>query len=350
MKKIVRLVAVLLCVCMLFTSCAPVGTNGEKTADSEYSQEVQNLEKLCKVWGYTKYNHPAFLFGEKDWDEELLNLIPVVSEAKEDEVNDILHEWFVSLGEIDYATSRKRVLPSEDQLIVCVDTSWVSSDYLGENLSADLQQFEPIPDIDREKQLFVFVSHGHYDHYKKEIFRLAEREKETYYILPEEIKIPKEPKVKLSEDRLILTVPGGEYEAAGCKIRTLRSTDEGVAYLVSYRGKRIYHAGDLNWWHWEEEEEPFNRMMRRNYQREIDKLNHMEIDAAFVPVDPRLGEQYCWGLDYFMRQTRTKNVFPMHFWGEYEIFDRLDSEACTEAYRERMIRIEREGQIFDLER
>ncbi len=205
-----------------------------------------------------------------------------------------------------------------------------------------------IPDIDSKKQLFVFVSHGHYDHYKKEIFRLAEREKETYYILPEEIKIPKEPKVK--EDRLILTVQGGEYEAAGCKIRTLRSTDEGVAYLVSYRGKRIYHAGDLNWWHWEEEEEPFNRMMRRNYQREIDKLDHMEIDAAFVPVDPRLGEQYCWGLDYFMRQTRTKNVFPMHFWGEYEIFDRLDSEACTEAYRERMIRIEREGQIFDLER
>ena len=47
-----------------------------------------------------------------------------------------------------------------------------------------------IPDIDREKQLFVFVSHGHYDHYKKEIFRLAEREKETYYILPEEIKKP----------------------------------------------------------------------------------------------------------------------------------------------------------------
>lgn len=34
---------------------------------------------------------------------------------------------------------------------MCVDTSWVSSDYLGENLSADLQQFEPIPDIDRDK-------------------------------------------------------------------------------------------------------------------------------------------------------------------------------------------------------
>ncbi len=146
MKKIVRLVAMLLCICILLTSCAPVG-NEKK----EYSQEVQNLEKLCKVWGYTKYNHPAFLLGQKDWDEELLNLIPVVSDAKEDEVNDILHEWFVSLGELDYATSRKRVLPSEDQLIVCVDTSWISSDYLGKNLSADLQQFGPIPDIDRDK-------------------------------------------------------------------------------------------------------------------------------------------------------------------------------------------------------
>ncbi len=74
---------------------------------AEYSQEVQNLEKLCKVWGYTKYTHPAFLLGKKDWDEELLKLIPVVSEAKAKKVNDILHGWFVSLGEIDYGTSRK---------------------------------------------------------------------------------------------------------------------------------------------------------------------------------------------------------------------------------------------------
>lgn len=47
MSKWTRLLAVLLCVCLLFTSCAPVG-NEKK----EYSQEVQNLEKLCKVWGY----------------------------------------------------------------------------------------------------------------------------------------------------------------------------------------------------------------------------------------------------------------------------------------------------------
>lgn len=107
MNKWTRLLAVLLLVCLLFTSCSPAGTPDKKSTDSEYSQEVQNLEKLCKVWGYTKYTHPAFLLGERDWDEELLKLIPVVSEAKAKKVNDILHEWFVSLGEIDYGTSRK---------------------------------------------------------------------------------------------------------------------------------------------------------------------------------------------------------------------------------------------------
>lgn len=71
MSKWTRLLAVLLCVCLLFTSCAPVG-NEKK----EYSQEVQNLEKLCKVWGYVKYTHPVFLTGEKDWDAELITLIP----------------------------------------------------------------------------------------------------------------------------------------------------------------------------------------------------------------------------------------------------------------------------------
>ena len=151
MKKMSRLVAVLLCICMLFTSCAPVGTNGEKTADSEYSQEVRNLEKLCKVWGYSKYNHSAFLFGEKDWDEELLNLIPVVSEAKEDEVNDILHEWFVSLGEVDYGTNRKGKIPEDAIKFVQADTSWISEEYLGAELAEDLSQFGQLPGVNRSK-------------------------------------------------------------------------------------------------------------------------------------------------------------------------------------------------------
>jgi hypothetical protein len=41
-------------------------------------KENYKLEKLCLVWGYVKYHHSAFLLGQKDWDEELLNLIPMM--------------------------------------------------------------------------------------------------------------------------------------------------------------------------------------------------------------------------------------------------------------------------------
>ena len=150
MSKWTRLLAVLLCVCLLFTSCAPAGHEKK-----EYSQEVQNLEKLCKVWGYVKYTHPVFLTGDKDWDAELLKLIPLVSEAKAEEVNDILHEWFVSLGEIDYKTLNRVpqwAAAKEEDKSVQADTGWILDEtYLGAELSADMQNLGPVPKIDRSK-------------------------------------------------------------------------------------------------------------------------------------------------------------------------------------------------------
>jgi len=169
MKKIVRLVAVFLCICMLFTSCAPAGQSVDSSENTVNSQKVENLEKLCKVWGYTKYNHPAFLFGEKDWDEELLNLIPVVSEAKSDEVNDILHEWFVGLGEIDYGTSRPGSKPIESEAVVQADTNWILDEaYLGEALSADMQKLGPVPKIDRRKAPVKFSTEQGVPNFKME--------------------------------------------------------------------------------------------------------------------------------------------------------------------------------------
>ena len=122
-----------------------------------------------------------------------------------------------------------------------------------------------------------------------------------------------------------------------------------MAFLVKYKNRTIYHAGDLNWWHWEGEPDAYNTKMRRSYQSEINKLQKEKIDVAFVPVDPRLGEQYCLGLDCFMKRTETDKVFPMHFWGTYDIFDRLFLEKCTEDYQDRIMRIDREGQTFLLE-
>ena len=207
------------------------------------------------------------------------------------------------------------------------------------------------PDMDEKKKLFVFVSHAHYDHYNKAVFDLRGRFAKTRYILSSDIRGKENDTSTVDGEQggdTVFMKPCEERELLGCRVRTLRSNDEGVAFLIQYQGKTLYHAGDLNWWHWEGESDKFNTVMRRSYQSEINKLEKDSIDAAFVPVDPRLGEQYVWGLDCFMKRTQTKCVFPMHFWGNYEVFDRLMLEKCTEDYKDKIMKIEREGQSFSL--
>ena len=196
-----------------------------------------------------------------------------------------------------------------------------------------------LPETEADKQMYVFVSHRHSDHFNPEIFEWEKEHPKIQYILSDDVEADPAP------NRIFLP-PDKKIKIGTLKIETLRSTDEGVAFLVAFRDKRIYHAGDLNWWHWEGEPEAYNTGMRRSYQAEINKLQKEKIDASFVPVDPRLGEQYCWGIDCFMKRTETSHVFPMHFWGNYEIFDRLMMEQCTQEYRDRIMKIEQEGQSF----
>lgn len=199
-----------------------------------------------------------------------------------------------------------------------------------------------LPKMDPDKKMAVFVSHSHYDHYRKDIFRLRDKFGQIRFILSDAVPAAE-------EEDVIFVRPNECREVLGLDITTLRSNDEGVAFLVKYKNRTIYHAGDLNWWHWEGEPDAYNTKMRRAYQSEINKLQKEKIDAAFVPVDPRLGEQYCWGLDCFMKRTETAKVFPMHFWETYDIFDRLLLEKCTEDYQDKIVRIDREGQSFLLE-
>ncbi len=106
----------------------------------EKTGETESLVKLCKVWGYSKYAHPIFLQGEKDWDQELLSLLPKVREARtEDEVNGLLHQWFVSLGEVEQNSRKITVVDADVQ----ADLAWSKDvDYLGEELAADLELLE----------------------------------------------------------------------------------------------------------------------------------------------------------------------------------------------------------------
>ena len=199
-----------------------------------------------------------------------------------------------------------------------------------------------LPEFPKEHPLIVFASHVHGDHFQKKIFQLREQYQEVYFVLSDDI--PK----KYDASDVIWVSSDAKVSVAGCEITCLKSTDEGVAFLVKCGEKTVYHAGDLNWWHWEEESAAYNDEMKQNYQREVDKLEGRKIDAAFVPVDPRLDDAYFWGIDYFMRKTDTKVVFPMHFWGKYETIDCLIRQKETEDYRDRIAEIDWKGERFSI--
>lgn len=197
-----------------------------------------------------------------------------------------------------------------------------------------------------DRKLYVFSSHAHYDHFQKKIFTWS-RDRDVTYILSKDIRKNAAAKNAPGEGVYYLA-PRQELTLDGLSVRTLRSTDAGVAFLVKTEGKTIYHAGDLNWWHWEEESRVYNEMMKRNYRYEIGKIEGQAIDVAFVPLDPRQEEQYYWGMDYFMKHTDTKVVFPMHMWGHYEVWERLMENPEASSYRDKVMRITKAPQEFEI--
>lgn len=197
-----------------------------------------------------------------------------------------------------------------------------------------------LPEFEPDKKFYVFASHAHGDHFRRKIFDWAARYENIHYILSDDIQETG------PEGKTVYIGAGEELTFGGLKISALKSTDEGVAFLVYIGDKVVYHAGDLNWWHWEEEDDrTWNEPMRRAYQREIEKLSAVKIDVAFVPLDMRQGKQFFWGLDYFMRHTDTACVFPMHMC-DYKAYDRLMEIPESEPYRDRVLHITRTSREF----
>ena len=197
-----------------------------------------------------------------------------------------------------------------------------------------------LPEFGSQKKIYVFASHSHYDHFNKKIFGWKKQYPDIQYILSSDILGGKD------LEQVTYVTADREYQFGDIKVQTLHSTDEGVAFVVNVEDKVIYHAGDLNWWHWKEESDSYNEQMRKDYQKEIKKLKEIPIDVAFVPLDPRQEEQYNWGLDYFMKNTHTRRVFPMHMWGHYEVYDRLIKSTEADSYKDRIVQVKEPGQVF----
>ena len=148
-----------------------------------------------------------------------------------------------------------------------------------------------LPNLDKEKEVIVFCSHFHKDHFNPQIFEIL-------------------------DDSL-------DNET---KVDTLLSNDSGVAFIVKTKEGTIYHAGDLNDWYWDGGSKADNQRLTSAYRAAIRKIKGMHFDAAFVPLDPRQGDHYADGILYFLKNVDCNVIFPMHYWNDANVIKRFITE------------------------
>lgn len=216
-----------------------------------------------------------------------------------------------------------------------------------------------IPEMDSDKKIFVFASHRHEDHFNPEIFRLSEQYHNIEYVLSSDIrrfdqKISGMGLASVITDKIISVKPSNKYELYDKNnkkiiLKTLKSTDCGVAFLLYYKGKTIYHAGDLNLWVWKEESKQFNHNMTANFNKIMEELKDLQVDLAFAPLDPRQEECYYMGLEYLLNTAKIKMVFPMHFWEKPSIIQQFKKERAVQIPDTEIMDIFEEGQKWVLD-
>ena len=197
--------------------------------------------------------------------------------------------------------------------------------------------------------LLVFSSHRHEDHFKPEIFALDA----DAFLLGSDLRLTPRNLEKwgVSEEKAARCARLGKHDTVsplpGVTVETFPSTDEGVAFLVTADGQAVFHAGDLNWWHWEGEDVGWNRNMEVNFKRYTEPLRGRRIDIAMLPLDPRLGEDGFRGPKYFLELADVRRFLPMHQWGDFGFTKQFLS--CYTMFKRQTVCVNRTGQIFTFE-
>ncbi len=190
-----------------------------------------------------------------------------------------------------------------------------------------------VPELDKNKMLYVFVSHRHPDHYNRDIWNWRKERENIRYVIAKDIPFSagQREKIGLTQEEVkrVTVIRANEIynlPEMNISVEALRSTDCGVAFIVTVEDQTIYHAGDLNNWKWEGETEEYNVEMELNYKMEVDKLKERDIDVAFLPLDPRQEKDAFLGIEYFVNRVLTNvktdkmvHIFPMHFWNKPQI-------------------------------
>ena len=179
--------------------------------------------------------------------------------------------------------------------------------------------------ISRYRQVYVFITHEHADHLDPIVFTWKDYGK-VNYIVSADMPVGTRGKRMAVGDQMELI--------SGVWVKAFDSTDLGVSFLLDLKGLHIFHAGDLNFWHWREESTLKEiEEAEEEFRRAVSPLPKEKIDIAFFPVDPRQGTMFEAGANYFILSVKPRLFIPMHYFRRAEVimeYARTASNAATE--------------------
>ncbi len=180
-------------------------------------------------------------------------------------------------------------------------------------------------------ELYVFVSHAHGDHFSPEVGEFSSEAEKTRFIISDDVR-----SARLSSgnsDKLVQVNPDRSYQVNDLHIKTFKSNDAGVAFLIKHEGITIYYGGDLGKWNWPEWSREKRKEHVNVFEEVTDILKKEDVDVAFSNMDERLSS---WaGPVDFIEKVKPTYFVPMHTFGSEEwIGDLVEKgwDAPTEVF------------------
>lgn len=200
--------------------------------------------------------------------------------------------------------------------------------------------------LSRPQRLYVLSTHGHADHFNPDVLEWRKRRSDIHYIFSRDIM----DMVKSKVEHVTYLDKGDVYKDDFIQVTAFGSTDIGLSYKIKTEKKTIFHAGDLNNWHWNEEStEAEVREAQSSFTKELDHLaaSTPELNLAMFPVDPRLGKDYMLGAEQFLSKIPTQVFVPMHFDSSYEKAKAIEFVAAK--YKTTALVPTCRGELFELD-
>lgn len=186
--------------------------------------------------------------------------------------------------------------------------------------------------LKREGAVYVFSTHSHYDHFNPKILEWKALRPDLTFVFSTDIR----DQLGIDRTDVVWLEQGQHFTDNHLAVHAFGSTDIGISLLVEIEGKRIFHSGDLNNWHWMEEcDEAEWRGYERAFLEELDFITQYtrEMDLVIFPIDPRLGAECARGAKQLVEKIKTAIFVPIHFDEKYLTVETFRSYFETRGIR-----------------